>query len=387
MASGREQRAGGWRVLINPASVIFVCVLTLAVLGITVLFSATAAARDDSYFFIKRQLIWMAIALVAGFVVSRLELESLRRYAWAFAGVAIGGLILVLIPGIGVEVNGSRRWLDLGPMRLQVSEFAKLALVFSLAHYLGANQKLIPTFKRGFFYPMLWISLFAGLIFAEGDFGTTLLCGVLGGLLLFVAGVRLIYLVPSLILGGAAFSFAVLNNPVRMGRVMAFLDPQAHRTDVGYQLWQAILAFGAGGVSGVGLGNGRQQMAFLPEAHTDFIFAIMGEEFGVFFTVGVVVLFTTIFIAGLFQLRRAPNLFQFLLVTGCLLLVCLQALINLGVVTGCLPTKGMSLPFISYGGSNLVLMAIIIGLLFNAQRTWSRPALMKQERSMKEVLA
>jgi cell division protein FtsW len=192
-------------------------------------------------------------------------------------------------------------------------------------------------------------------------------------------------LLPIVAAGAGIVTLAILHNPERLERVMVFMDPAASKSDASYQLWQAILAFGAGGVDGVGIGNGRQQMAFLPEAHTDFIFAIVGEELGVAFTLAVVFTFAIMFIAGVLHLRRAPNLFQYLLVAGALLLLTLQSVINLGVVTGLLPTKGMSLPFISYGGSNLLLMAAIVGLMINTQTAWSRPVLKDRERQLKEL--
>jgi cell division protein FtsW len=305
--------------------------------------------------------------------------------SWWIAGLLLVGLVVVLIPGIGVHVNGSRRWLDFGLMRFQVSEIAKVAMILSLAHYLGANQKLIPTFWRGFVFPCAWIGLFCVLIIVEPDYGTAMLCGAIGFSMLLLAGVRLIYLIPSLLGGIGILAVAIFYNPVRLARITSFLDIQGNRSDGAYQLWQAILAFGAGGIDGVGLGNGRQQMAFLPEAHTDFIFAIAGEELGLFFTLGTVLLFMVIFVAGLFHLRKAPNLFQYLLIAGCLLLLTFQALINLGVVTGCLPTKGMSLPFISYGGSNLILMAIVIGLIANTHISWTSPALKTGDRAMTDI--
>ena len=365
---------------------ILLCVVALTTLGVIVLFSASVSFFEaDPYFFVRRQVVWLLIAIGAGFVASRLNLESMRPMAWGVAGVAVLGLVVVLIPGIGVEVNGSRRWLDLGLMRFQVSEFAKLALVFVLAHYLAANQKRIPSFWRGFVIPASGIALFCLLILLEPDFGTAMLCGAIGFTMLLLAGARMLYLVPSVLAGLGLFALAILHNPVRLARITSFLDVEAHRSDGAYQLWQAILAFGAGGPLGVGLGNGRQQMAFLPEAHTDFIFAIVGEELGLSVTLGVVLLFALIFVFGLAHLRRAPNLFQFLLVAGSLLMLTLQAIINLGVVTGCLPTKGMSLPFISYGGSNLVVMALLIGILLNTRIAWSRPALTDTRRSMKEI--
>ena len=373
--------------VVNPATIILVCVLGLSILGLTVLFSASVSLKVDPYFYLTKQLIWFVLAAMACFAVSRLDLEDARRHVWVFAAVCLGGLALVLLPGIGIEVKGSRRWLGFGPARLQISEFAKLAMIFGLAHYLALNQSRIHEFIRGFLAPLVWISLFAGLILLEPDFGTAALTFAIGVTLLFLAGGRLRYLLSAFLGAAGVLTLAVLHNPNRLARFTAFLDVEGNRSSGTYQLWQAILAFAAGGVDGVGLGQGRQQNSFLPEVHTDFIFAVIGEELGLVFTIGVVVLFTVIFAVGLLHLRKAPNLFQFLLVAGSLLLISLQALINLGVVTGCLPTKGMSLPFISAGGSNLLLMGILVGVFLNTQRAWTRPALMRRERSLKEVMA
>ena len=376
-----------WVPVINPATIILVCVLGLSILGLTVLFSASVSLKVDPYFYLTKQLIWFVLAAMACFAVSRLDLEDARRHVWVFAAVCLVGLALVLLPGIGIEVKGSRRWLGFGPARLQISEFAKLAMIFGLAHYLALNQSRIHEFIRGFLAPLVWISLFAGLILLEPDFGTAALTFAIGVTLLFLAGGRLRYLLSAFLGAAGVLTLAVLHNPNRLARFTAFLDVEGNKSGGTYQLWQAILAFAAGGVNGVGLGQGRQQNSFLPEVHTDFIFAVIGEELGLVFTIGVVVLFAVIFAVGLLHLRKAPNLFQFLLVAGSLLLISLQALINLGVVTGCLPTKGMSLPFISAGGSNLLLMGILVGVFLNTQRAWTRPALMRRERSLKEVMA
>jgi cell division protein FtsW len=372
---------------ITPASVIVVCVAALVSIGLVVLFSASSPIKGGPYAYLYKQFIFLALAIGAGWAVAIADLEQLRKFAWVASAVALFFLVLVLIPQVGISVKGSRRWLGLGGVRLQVSEFAKLALVFSLAHYLALNQSKLHDFYRGFVIPAAWTGLFAVLVLAEPDFGTAFLIGSIGMILLFLAGARLKFLVPSIAAALVAFALLVLNNPVRLRRITSFMDIEANRGDGAYQLWQAILAFAAGGVDGVGLGQGRQQNSFLPEAHTDFIFAIMGEEMGLIFTLLVVGLFVTIFVAGLMHVRRAPNLFQFLLVTGCLLLICLQAIINLGVVTGMLPTKGMSLPFISAGGSNLLLMGLLVGIIINSQRTWERPKPLVRRRSLTEVTA
>jgi cell division protein FtsW len=208
-----------------------------------------------------------------------------------------------------------------------------------------------------------------------------------GLVLLFLSGAKWRYIVPTVLLVVGLFGIAVALNPNRLRRFLAFLDVEGNKQAGTYQLYQSLAAFASGGVDGVGLGQGRQQLSFLPEAHTDMIFAVVGEEMGLWFTLGVVVVFTVMFVAGLIHLRRAPNLFQFLLVAGSLLMICLQAIINLGVVTGVFPTKGMSLPFISAGLSNLLLMGLFLGILLNTQRTWGRAALGGRMRSMQEVLA
>ncbi len=372
---------------ITPASVIVVCVAALVVLGLVVLFSASSPIKGGPYAYLYKQFIFLAVAIAAGWVVAMVDLEQLRKFAWVVGVLALVALLFVLIPGIGIKVNGARRWVGFGGLRLQVSEFAKLAMVFSLAHYLALNQSKLHDLLRGFIIPLGWIGLFSGLIILEPDFGAAFLIGTIGVVLLFLAGVRLKFLLPAIGSLLVFFALLVLFNPLRLQRVLSFLDPEANRQSAGYQPWQAMLAFAAGGVDGVGLGNGRQQNAFLPEAHTDYIFAIMGEEMGLIFTLTVVILFITIFVAGLLHVRRAPNLFQFLLVTGALLLICLQAIINLGVVTSLLPSKGMALPFISAGGSNLLLMGLLVGVIINSARTWERPTPLVRRRSLTEVVA
>jgi cell division protein FtsW len=272
--------------------------------------------------------------------------------------------------------------LGIGSLRIQVSEFAKFGLVFCLAHYLALNQTRIGEFKRGFVVPLGIVGVFAGLVVLEPDFGTAALMIAVGLLLLFLAGAKWRYTLPTIALVIGAFGVLVMLNANRLRRLLEFMSEEKS-----YQLRAALAAFAAGGVDGTGLGKGRQQLTYLPEAHTDFIFSIVGEEMGLWVTLSVVLVFAVMFVAGLVHLRRAPNLFHFLLVTGCLLMICLQAIINLGVVTGVFPTKGMSLPFISAGLSNLLLMGLLLGILLNTQRTWGRVALPNNARSMREVMA
>ncbi len=370
---------------LNPAAVIVTCAIALTFLGLTILFSASASFKQGPYYYLNKQLIGVGLAGAIAWVVSRVDLEYVRRYVWII-GIGAGlALIAVLIPRVGISVNGSSRWLGIGSLRFQVSELGKFAMVFCLAHYLALNQTKIADFKRGFLIPLAMIGGFAGLILLEPDFGTAALALCIGLVLLFLAGARWRYILSTAGMAVAAFTVLVMNNPNRLRRFLAFLDVEENKQGGTYQLYQSLAAFAAGGVDGAGLGQGRQQINFLPEAHTDFIFAVVGEELGMIFTLGVVGLFITIFVAGVLHLRRAPNLFQFLLVAGCVLLISLQAIINLGVVTGIFPTKGMSLPFISAGLSNLLLMGALIGIIVNTQRSWPRSKLSRKRRTMQEV--
>ncbi|MEX2382166.1 MAG: FtsW/RodA/SpoVE family cell cycle protein, partial [Opitutales bacterium] len=304
--------------LLNPGYIIVACVLVLTLLGLCVLYSATAQLGPDPFFFLRRQVVWLGIALVAGVVCSLMNLDSLRKFFVPVTILSLVALVLVLIPGIGTEVNGARRWIRMGFFNIQVSEFAKLGLVFTLACYLGSNQRRIEYFWSGFVVPCLIIGIFSALIIVQPDYGTAGLCAAVGFTLLFLAGVRLRFVIPAFFSALGIFGVAIYLNPLRLQRIVSFLDVEGNRAEGSYQLWQAILGFGAGGLNGVGLGNGRQQMAFLPEAHTDFIFAVGGEELGFAFTAGVLLLFFILFVVSMFHLRKAPDMYQFLLVAGAL---------------------------------------------------------------------
>ncbi len=371
----------------NPASLIVVCAMGLFVLGLPTLFSATASFDQGPLYHLIKQLVGVVIATIACIVVSRIDLEASRKFVWVVGIGAVAALVLTAIPGIGVSVNGSRRWLGIGPVRVQASEFAKLAMVFCVAHYLAINQSRVGEFRRGFVYPIAIVSVFGGLVVLQPDFGTAALIITVGLLLVFLAGARWSYILPAVGTAVALFAVLVINNPNRLHRFTAFLDVEGNKLGGTYQLYQSLAAFAVGGVDGAGIGQGRQQINFLPEAHTDFIFAVMGEELGLPFTLAVLITFVVIFLLGLLHLRRAPNLYQFLLVTGSILTVTLQAIVNLGVVTGLLPTKGMSLPFISAGLSNLLLMGMLMGVILNTARTWTKPVLLGRSRTMEEVTA
>ena len=356
----------------NWVSIYLVAVaLGLTTLGLVMLFSAGAVRGAQSL--LTKQFIWLGISIFVGVYAAFMNLEWLKRRAWLIYGVSMLALVLTLVPGLGVKVNGAQRWLGLGPLRVQPSEFAKIGLVVILAVYFAARQREIKTFMWGFFVPSLIIGGCCGLIILQPDFGTCFLCGAVAATMMFQSGTSLRWLLPVAGLAVAAFSVLVYFDPVRIRRVTSFLDVEANAGDSAYQLWQGMLAFGVGGVNGVGLGMGRQQMHFLPEAHTDFIFPVIGEELGLISTFSILVCFTLLFLFVYWKLRLSTKLYEYQLALGGLLFISLQSIINMGVVTGSLPTKGMSLPFISYGGSNLMVTFIFLGLIINVFRKMDNP--------------
>jgi cell division protein FtsW len=356
-----------------PVVFLGLSVLFLNGLGLIMLLSIGRAYDIGLGGYFMRQCLWMGIAVTAFCSALVFDYEKWRK---ASLWVGIGSvllLLLVLVPGIGMKINGARRWIDIGPMNMQVSDVAKIGYILCLAQYASLIQRDRHRFFKGFLVPVGIIGVFFSLILLQPDFGTAFLFGLVGGVLLFLAGASLKYLIPGGLIGGALFGLAIWQDPIRMGRILSFLDVEANRSEGTYQLWQGIIGFGVGGVSGVGLGNGRQQLSFLPEAHTDFIFPIIGEELGLVFTLSVVAAFALFFIVTWHQLQKAPNIFQFMLVCGSLLFITLQAMINMGVSTGCLPTKGMSLPFIIYGGSNLVVTYFLFGIICRSIWKWNNP--------------
>lgn len=344
----------------------------LTMVGLVMLFSAGAVRGAQDLLF--KQVVWVLLSILIGWYASVVNLEWVRKHAVIIFAFCILGLILTLIPGIGIKVNGAQRWIGLGPLRIQPSEFAKIGIVLILAKYFADQQREIGTFLKGFIFPSLLVGSICGMIILQPDFGTCFLCGAVGATLMFQAGVGLKWLLPVAGLAVAAFSILVYFDPVRIRRVTSFLDVEANANDSAYQLWQGMLAFGVGGLEGVGLGMGRQQMYFLPEAHTDFIFPVIGEELGLIATFSILVAFLVMFFTVGMKLRQVSRMNEYLLAMGALLFVVLQAIINMGVVTGCLPTKGMSLPYISYGGSNLLVTFIFVGLIINVLRRKDNPS-------------
>ncbi len=358
-------------------SVLIAAVLILTTIGLVMLFSASMVRGDtdfnDTAYFIKRQGIWMFLSLITAAVCARLDLRWLRKAAPPVTAVCLLMLVLVLIHGIGVEVNGSWRWLKLGPLRVQPSEFSKIGIILAFSWWISRRRRYMHTFKRGLLPPLAALGLFAVLLLIEPDFGTTILVGLVTMSLLYIGGVRPFYLFGFAGAGLGALAVLLLHNENRMRRIFAFLDPEKYSQAEAWQLINGINAFASGGAYGVGLGNSIQKYHYLPESHTDFILPIIGEEFGLVSTLIVLILFVVIFICGLRIAARASDDFGRFAALGVTLMITFQAIINLAVVTGCMPTKGLALPFISYGGSSLLVSAAMVGILINVAHTARDP--------------
>jgi cell division protein FtsW len=353
----------------KSAYILFLAVLGMLVIGIVMLFSTSAFARDshgDAYFFLKRQGVWLSIGLVICFAAALIDYHFWQRTWWLWLVLALVTLSLCFVPHLGLRINGSRRWIGLGPVAFQPSEIAKIATVFFLAWWFARHDKTAEHPVFGFAIPLAIVSTLLLLIICEVDLGTTALVGATTFLIMFVAGANPILLGLLALAGTGAILFAATHE--RMGRLLAFTDLERYKQDAGLQQMQALIAWGSGGIEGLGLGNGRQKMLYLPYAHTDFIFPMIGEELGLRVSLLVVFLFIVIIVCGIMIALHAKDRFGLLLAIGIVALLGLQAAVNIGVTTSLLPNKGLPLPFVSYGGSNLVACLFGIGLLLNIYR-------------------
>ena len=355
----------------KSAYILFLAVLGLLVIGIVMLFSTSAYARDshgDVYFFIKRQAIWIGIGLVACIFAALVNYQFWQKTWWLWFAVALAALALCYIPHIGMRINGSRRWVGYGPITFQPSEFAKIATIIFLAAWFARREKPDGNVLSGFIIPLAIISVPAALVLGEVDLGTTALIAATAFVVMFIAGTNPLWLGGLAVAGLGGLLIVATQISERMGRLSAFLHPQNYKDDAGLQQMQALIAWGSGGMDGLGLGNGRQKMLYLPYAHTDFIFPIIGEELGLRFSLLVVFLFVVIIVCGIMIALHARDRFGLLLGCGIVSLLALQAAVNIGVTTSLLPNKGLPLPFISYGGSNLAACMFAIGVLVNIYR-------------------
>jgi cell division protein FtsW len=337
--------------------------------GVVMVYSASAiVAADrfrDPYFFLKKQLFWALLGSVAMLVAVRVDYRKLERFVLPALIVAGVLLLLVLIPPIGQAINGTRRWIRLGPVSFQPAELAKLALVFYLAAFLARNQERLDDLRRGLLPPLLVGGLFAGLVFVQPDLGNCLTLVALTFGLLYLAGSPVRYLGWALAPALPLLAIAIYAAPYRLRRMTAFWDPWSDARGSGFQIIQSWLAFGNGGLLGQGIGGSRQKLFYLPESHTDFIFAVIGEELGFVGAAVFVALFAVLIWRGLRIGLRTSEPFGAYLALGITLLIATQTLVNLGVVTGLLPTKGLPLPFISFGGSALLMTMLSTGVLLN----------------------
>ena len=369
----------------KSAYILFLAVLGMLVIGIVMLFSTSAFARDshgDVYFFIRRQAIWLGIGLAVCTVAALIDYHFWQRTWWLWFGLAFIALALCFVPHLGLRINGSRRWVGLGQFGFQPSEIAKIAAVFFLAAWFSRYEKATSSLFRGFVLPLAIVTLLLALILSEVDLGTTVLLGATAFVVMFVAGVNPMLLSMVSLAGVGGILFLATQMSERMGRLAAFLDPERFKQDAGLQQMQALIAWGSGGMEGLGLGNGRQKMLYLPYAHTDFIFPIIGEELGLRVSLLVVFLFVVIIVCGMMIALHAKDRFGLLLGCGVVSLLALQAAVNIGVTTSLLPNKGLPLPFISYGGSNLAASLFGIGLLLNIYRQGILEPLDKKRTTM-----
>lgn len=345
-------------------------VVCLALFGLLMVASASIGTSDqqlhEPFYYFYRQLVFLVLGILLGSIVVQLEVALWEKWGGILLISVMLMLALVLLPGLGHSVNGSARWFGYGPFRIQVSELAKFVVVIYLAGYLIRRHEEVETKFSGFFKPMLVLVVIAALLLREPDFGATavIMATALG--MMFLAGMQLRHFVLLFLVVVAALFILAISAPYRMQRLTTFLNPWAHPFNSGYQLTQSLIAFGQGGWFGVGLGNSIQKLFYLPEAHTDFLFAVIGEEFGLVGVFVIITLFTLFVLRILFIGRKAQQIgkhFAGYIAYGFALWIGFQFMVSIGVNSGVFPTKGLTLPFVSYGGSSMLINCIVIALL------------------------
>lgn len=354
----------------QPAVLLSITIGALVLLGLIMILSASSvssfATYGSSFLFFKKQLIWAGVGLVGFVFFVRVDYRRLRGLGYILLVVVAGLLFAVLVPGIGVVVGGSARWLSLGPLSFQPSELGKLAIIlFAADVFSRKNERAFDSFAHTALPLIPALAVLCLLVLLQPDLGTTLVLGCVGIGLLFVAGAPLRYVSPILLSGVLITTAAAFAEPYRRARILAFLNPWADPFNTGYQTIQSLIALGSGGLFGVGLGASRQKWLYIPNAHTDFIYAILGEETGLLGTLVVLGLFGFLAYLGVHTARKAPDRFGMLIAAGVTMWVTSQAIINIGAVTAALPITGVPLPLVSFGGTSLVILMCSMGMLVN----------------------
>jgi cell division protein FtsW len=356
----------------TPDLILLIITFTLLTVGLIMVYSASAIWADykfnDSFFFAKRQLLFAGVGIFAMFFIMNVDYWTWRTWSKTLIIVCFILLILVLIPGIGNVRNGSRSWIGVGAFSIQPSEFMKLAMIAFLAKFLSERQKLITSFKLGLLPSLALVFTAFAMIMLQPDLGTgTVMVGTCVAMI-FIAGARVSHFVGLGMIGIAGFVGLIISAPYRIKRITSFLDPWQDPLGSGFQIIQSLYAIGPGGLFGLGLGQSRQKFFYLPEPQTDFIFAILAEELGFIGGSFILLLFALLLWRGIRIALGAPDLYGAFLAVGIIAMIAIQVMINIGVVTGLMPVTGITLPFLSYGGSSLTLMLAAIGVLLNISR-------------------
>jgi len=356
---------------LEPTNIIMYLVTTFLVIGIIMIYSTSSAKVTDSTHTMNtaflRHIMWVSIAIIGMLIMMRIDYHYLQKYSTAIFIIALAGLVVVLIPEIGTVTYGARRWIRFGShFGYQPSEFAKLAMIIFMSGYIAKNLEKMSTFARGFIVPIVLIGVVSLLILKEPDFGTAMFISMISFVLIMVGGTRIIYVMFTMI-ASIPHIYQILHNipTYRHNRLLAFLDPWKDPMGIGYQIIQSWIALGSGGIAGLGMGESRQKLFFLPMSDNDFVFSIIGEEFGFIGTTSIVVMFALLTWQGIRVCKTTSDPFGFFLSLGITISLGLQAAINIAVVTGSIPTKGLPLPFISTGGSSILLSMLAIGILLN----------------------
>ncbi len=349
-------------------SLLFVTLL-LVFIGIVMVFSSSAVlARQsyhDTYYFLKKEIFFVVLGLILLFVAKKIPYRLYWKWIYPLFFLSLGLLVVTLLFGEGGKSNEVHRWLRIGPLSLQPSEMAKLVIVIFSAYALAKKGEKIRNFGKGFLPVVILSGLYIVLILAQKDLGGALIIAILVFLMLFVAGTKPAYLLGGTLASIPALYFLIFSVDFRRKRIFTFLDPWSNPLGSGFQIIQSFVAFQSGGLTGVGLGEGKQKLFYLPEAHTDFIFSVLGEELGLLGVLSVIALFTFFIFRGFLIALKTRDMFGMYLAFGITSLIGVQAFFNMGVVMGLLPTKGLALPFISYGGSSLITSLMAVGILLN----------------------